>query len=276
MKKGLIVSVFIIGLLIFLYPVISNLFQTKEHHTMISDYHETVLQMDKEQLQLEKKKADEHNEKLAKSEVDYVDPFSENESDERQRGTKSYYDALQINPAIGSISIPKLNINLPIYHGTGEKALSQGVGHLENSSLPSDKLGTHSVLTAHRGLPSTKLFRHLDKIEIGDTFFVEVLDETLAYEVHDVQIVLPNETEWLQFHEDENIVTLLTCEPYMINTHRMLVTGHLVPYEEKEDNVMISEEKNKINWLLLGLFGGIGFVILWGIKRFRERKDEVN
>ncbi|MEI3605142.1 class C sortase [Pseudogracilibacillus sp. SE30717A] len=274
MKKGLIISVFIIGLLIFLYPVISNLFQTKEHHTMISDYHEKVLQMDEEQLQREKQKAVKHNEELAKSEMDYVDPFSNDMTAENPLGTKSYYDALQINPAIGTISIPKINVELPIYHGTGEKVLSQGVGHLENSSLPSSELGTHTVLTAHRGLPSSTLFRNLDKVEIGDLFFVDVLDETLAYEVHDIEIVLPSETEWLQFYEDENIVTLLTCDPYMINTHRMLVTGHLIPYEEKNNSGEITK-KNKLSWIVIGLFIILGFLTIWGIKRYRQRKDEV-
>ncbi len=273
MKKGIIIIVFLIGLGVFSYPIISNMFATKEHHTMIGDYHETVLKMESEQLQREKQKANEHNEQLAKSEVDYVDPFSDETTDKHLQGTKSYYDVLQINPAIGSISIPKINVDLPIYHGTGERALSQGVGHLENSSLPSSESGIHSVLTAHRGLPSSKLFRHLDDIDIGDKFFVQVLDETLTYEVHDVQIVLPHETDWLKFDDGDNVVTLLTCEPYMINSHRLLVTGHLVPDEKKEgEQFDRSGRANRINWVLISLLGSFGLLILIGILRYQKRK----
>lgn len=276
MKKGIFIGVFLIGLCIFSYPMISNLFAKQEHYTLISEYHDTVSQMDAEQLQYEKQKAKEHNEQLAISEVDYVDPFSNDKSTEHLQGTKSYYDALQINPAIGNVSIPKINVDLPIYHGTSEKALSQGVGHLENSSLPSSELGTHSVLTAHRGLPSSRLFRDLDKLNIGDHFFIQVLDETIAYEVHDIQIVLPHETDWLQFSEGENIVTLLTCEPYMINSHRMLVTGHLVPYDEKEEVLNKSMNKNRSNLILIGSLLMLGLFIILSIVRYRHRKKEVN
>lgn len=274
MKKSILIFIFLIGFTIFSYPFISNLFATKEHYTLINDYHEKVHEMEAEQITKEKAKAREHNEQLAKSEVVYVDPFSDEEESESTVGNKSYYDALQINPAIGTIHIPKIDVELPIYHGTGEKTLSRGVGHLENSSLPSGELGTHSVLTAHRGLPSSKLFRNMDEMAIGDHFFVHVLDETLAYEVQSVQIVLPHETEWLQFSEEDNIVTLLTCEPYMINTHRMLVTGYLVPYEEEIE----SSQEEAIN---LPFFIMIGIVIagiftIWLIWRHKRKGGRAN
>lgn len=242
MKKWIVIGVFIVGLTIFSYPIISNMLSTKEHHTMVSDYSEKVKEMKEKQLALEKEKAVEHNKRLSKSEVDFVDPFSNQKPGEEASGNKSYYDALHINPSMGNIEIPKINVKIPIYHGTSDEVLSKGVGHLENSSLPSGELGVHSVLTAHRGLPSSKLFRNLDKLVIGDQFYIQVLDETLTYEVHDINIVLPHETDWLKINEEENIVTLLTCEPYMINTHRMLVSGHLVNNEDM--NALESEPIN--------------------------------
>ncbi len=234
MKKALVISIFAIGLGIFSYPMISNILSTKVHQSVVHEYNETVESMDKEEIRQEKEKADQHNEELADSQLDFVDPFSEDSKSNERRGNKSYYDALNIGPAIGSVEIPKIDIELPIYHGTSEEVLSRGIGHLENSSLPTGKPGNHSVLTAHRGLPSAKLFRNLDSLTYGDQFYIQVLDETMAYEVYDIDVVLPHETDWLQMKEDEDIVTLLTCDPYMINTHRLLVTGKRVPYHPEQ------------------------------------------
>ncbi len=263
--------VFTIGLGLFLYPIISNLLSTKEHHTIVGEYNEIIKKMEVEQLEKEKRKVDIHNERLVKSEVDYVDPFSRNESSEGSPGNRSYYDALNIGPAIGSILIPKINVELPIYHGTNEKVLSRGVGHLENSSLPSGKLGTHTVLTAHRGLPSAKMFRNLDELTIGDQFYVQVLNETLLYEVHDINIVLPHETDWLQMDEDKNIVTLLTCDPYMFNTHRLLVTGHLTPHQQAKEQPNVNHDNNYLYWIGAVILAVIA-VGVWIARR--RKKDE--
>ena len=234
MKKAIVIAIFFIGLGIFSYPMISNILSTQVHQSVVHGYSDKVKKMDKEQIEAEKKKADQHNEELADSQLDFVDPFSEDAKSDERRGNNSYYDALNVGPAIGSIDIPKINIQLPIYHGTSEEVLSKGVGNLENSSLPTGKAGTHSVLTAHRGLPTSKLFRNLDSLAFGDKFFIQVLDEKMAYEVFDVDIVLPHETDWLQMKQDEDIVTLLTCEPYMVNTHRLLVKGKRVPYAPEQ------------------------------------------
>lgn len=271
MKKIMILMVFTIGLGLFLYPIISNLLSTKEHHTIVGEYNEIIKKMEVEQLEKEKRKVDIHNERLVKSEVDYVDPFSRNESSEGSPGNRSYYDALNIGPAIGSILIPKINVELPIYHGTNEKVLSRGVGHLENSSLPSGKLGTHTVLTAHRGLPSAKMFRNLDELTIGDQFYVQVLNETLLYEVHDINIVLPHETDWLQMDEDKNIVTLLTCDPYMFNTHRLLVTGHLTPHQQAKEQPNVNHDNNYLYWIGAVILAVIA-VGVWIARR--RKKDE--
>lgn len=263
--------VFIIGLGLFSYPIISNLFSTKEHHTIVSEYNEIIQKMEVEQLEKEKRKVDIHNERLFKSGVSYVDPFSEDDSSEGTPGSRSYYDALNIGPAIGSIMIPKINVEIPIYHGTDEKVLSTGVGHLENSSLPSGKLGTHSVLTAHRGLPSSIMFRNLDELTIGDQFYVQVLNETLLYQVHDINVVLPHETDWLKMDRNQNIMTLLTCEPYMINTHRLLVTGHLIPPEQAKEQQNVTHNDNDLYLIIAIILAVIAFVV-WFI--WRDKNDE--
>lgn len=270
MRKYVFVTIFIIGLGVFSYPIVSNMFSTKVHQSVVKEYNETIEQLDKEDLMKQKEKVDKHNKELSESDLNFVDPFAEDKKDD-ELGTKSYYNALNIGPAIGSVEIPTLNVELPIYHGTSDDVLSQGVGHLENSSLPSTELGTHSVITAHRGLPSSKLFRDLDKMKIGDTFFVQVLDETIAYEVESIDIVLPSETEWLTMEEDENKMTLLTCDPYMINTHRMLVTGHQIPY-----NPEVKPKKTKDYsdyYLLAGVLLVLIILIIYLTRKKRKQGE---
>ncbi|KZE38915.1 sortase [Bhargavaea cecembensis] len=253
MKKKIVLAViFLIGLGVFAYPIVSNLFSTQVHQSVVSEYDKTVKGMTAEELQLEKEKADRHNEELAGMDHEFVDPFLETAGSGEDEESRSYYDALNIGPAIGSLEIPKIGADLPIYHGTSEEVLSQGVGHLEQSSLPTGKPGTHSVLTAHRGLPTAKMFRHLNRMEIGDKFYVKVLDETMAYEVQHIEAVLPDETGWLQMKEGEELVTLLTCDPYMINTHRLLVTGKRVPFEP-EDEEQIAALEEELQWHVYAL-----------------------
>lgn len=271
MRKWLLIIIFVVGLGVFSYPIVSNLLSTKVHQSVVEEYTETVEKMDKKDIEKEREKADKHNEKLEDSQLDFVDPFSDESTEERKAGNKSYYDALNIGPAIGTLEIPKINTNLPIYHGSSEDVLSQGVGHLENSSLPTGKPGTHSVLTAHRGLPSSKLFRHLDEMEVGDEFYIQVLDETYAYQVFDVEIVLPHQTEWLQMTDDEEIVTLLTCEPYMINTHRMLVKGKRVPYNPAKKE---ASEASELPWLYI-VIAIVVLLVLLILYRKRKKKARI-
>lgn len=272
MRKYLFIITFVVGLGIFLYPTISNIFATTAHQTTIKSYEETIEQMDAHAMKEEKKRIENHNDELAESDLNFVDPFSDNKEEE-ESGNKSYYDALNIAPAIGSVEIPKLNVELPIYHGTSDDVLSRGAGHLENSSLPSSKSGTHSVVTAHRGLPSSKLFRDLDELTIGDQFYVQVLDETIAYEIDSVDIVLPSETEWLTMNEDENKMTLLTCDPYMVNTHRMLVTGHQVPYDPDSIEEIV-QNNDHILYFIVGLLLVL-LLIIFLLRRNKQKKGEV-
>src|SRR5690625_121779 len=273
MRRPLFIIIFIIGLGIFSYPIVSNYYSTKVHLSVVNEYREIVQTMERSEIEGERQKANEHNEKLKSSQLNFVDPFSDDNDEQNQtEGNKSYYDALNIGPAIGNINIPKINTRLPMYHGTSEKVLSRGVGHLENTSLPTGKRGTHSVLTAHRGLPSSKLFRDLDKITVGDQFFIVVLDETYAYEVFEVDIVLPHETNWLQMDDDKEIVTLLTCEPYMINTHRMLVKGERIPYELEVVASDFQTSDGKSSFLLHIVASCIALVMMTVIIIRRKRR----
>lgn len=271
MRNVIIIVLFLLGLVVFFYPIVSDVIATREHHTVVNQYKNMMDSLDKEQIEKEKKKAKEHNEELINSPVHYVDPFSETTRNKAEN--KSYYDALKVGPAMGSIEIPKLNIELPIYHGTSEEILSQGVGHLENSSFPIGKPGTHSVLTAHRGLPSAKLFRNLDDLTIGDQFFIQMLDEVFAYQVYRIEIVLPHETDWLQIDEEEDLVTLLTCEPYMINTHRLLVMGKRIPFKE---SIPLDHVQEKNNSIYLYSIPVLLFLIILIIIFQRKKKGRVD
>lgn len=246
----------------------------KVHQSVIKKYNQTIEQMEEKDIAAEKKKTKKHNEMLVKSDLNFVDPFAENRPN--GQGTTSYYNALNVGPSIGSVKIPKIKAELPIYHGTSEDVLSKGAGHLENSSLPTSELGTHSVITAHRGLPSAKLFRDLDKLAIGDQFFVQVLDEMIAYEIERIDIVLPNETDWLTMDEHQNKMTLLTCDPYMINTHRMLVTGYQVPYDPNQIKLEKEKSKNDKLYYFIGamLIIGLG-IFIYLILRFKKKSGEV-
>ncbi|MGX4685347.1 class C sortase [Vagococcus sp. JNUCC 83] len=271
MKRNTIITFFLlVGMAIFSYPFIANMVSTTGHVQKVKGYEEMMEKVDKKQKKAAEELAQIHNEEIKKGEQIFVDPF---ESGTESVGSQSYYDALNLGEVIAVLKIPKLNLELPIYHGSNEKVLSKGVGHLENSALPIGGTGTHSVLTAHRGLPTAKLFRHLDKLKNGDVFFVEVLDETHAYEVFNEKIVLPNETEWLTQDEDKELMTLLTCEPYMINTHRLLVTGKRIPYDEKVKEI----HKNASNSLSkLYMLAGAGlslFILLIIYLVYRYKKN---
>lgn len=246
----------------------------KEHHSVMSEHNDILKQMTKDEKEAEQIKAKEHNESLEQGEIPIIDPFSEDAEDDT---AVSYYDVLDIGETMGSLDIPSIDATLPIYHGVSEDVLQQGVGHMSNSSFPVGGQGSHTALTGHRGLPSSKLFRDLDQVKKDDLIFIETLGETLAYQVDQIDIVLPTETGWLEMPEDKDYVTLITCEPYMVNTHRLLVRGERIPYEEaiaqkgqepKEDN----RKKNVYLWIL----GILGIIIVSSIcLRYFYRKRKV-
>lgn len=167
------------------------------------------------------KQAEAYNEALEPN-LGWIDPYSETE---REEGVGIYAEMLKVKEKIGIVHIPKINLSLPLYAGTAESILQKGVGHLEGSSLPVGGINTHSVVTAHRGLPEARLFTDLDKMELGDVFSVETMAGELFYKVDEVVVVEPHETDRVKIVEGEDYVTLLTCTPYMINSQRLLVRG---------------------------------------------------
>ena len=273
-RRIIVYVIFITGMLIFFYPIVSNWLSSKVHYTVISEHNEVIANMSDEQKKKELEKAKEYNESVQESSIPIEDPFAENIEEEVATG---YFDVLDIGEALGYLEIPAIDVELPIYHGVSEKVLQKGIGHMSNSSFPIGGHGTHSALTGHRGLPSSKLFRHLDKVQIGDVFYINTLGETLAYEVDDIKIVLPNETQWLDIDPEKDYVTLITCEPYMINTHRLLVRGERIPYEEAIEVSAndISQNGQKINkWILVISLVGITGLVAYLMRKKWLRKSE--
>ena len=222
------VIIFMTGLGIASYPFISNMVAQRHASQVVKDYETNVEEMDEEKIDAMKEAAKKYNEQL--SNVVSVD--DENENNEQG---ESYADLLNIGESLGYITIPKIDVNLLIYNGTSQDVLSKGVGHMEQSSYPLGGESTHCVLTGHRGLPSAVLFTDLDKLEIGDEFYLHVLDEILAYKVDQIKVVEPNESGDLEIIDGKDYCTLVTCTPYAINSHRLLVRGERTEYKGEQD-----------------------------------------
>ncbi len=235
MKRNVIFgSVFLLGLSIFLYPTVSNWFATRTHYSEVSTYDEAVKKLEKEEIDRKEEEAQEYNKKVQNTTQTFSDPFREKDSEHKG----STVDMLNIGDVMGYVEIPKIDVNLPIYQGTTEEVLSRGIGQLSESSLPIGGENTHTVLTGHRGLPSALMFTHLDKVEKNDIFYIHSLDKVLAYKVDQIKTVLPNETEDLLVVQGQDYATLITCTPYGVNTHRLLVRGHRVPYDTVEKEMI--------------------------------------
>lgn len=273
----IIVAIFVIGLSLLLYPTIANQWNSYRQSKLISSYDEKVSKMEAAgQIDYDKewKKADAYNKAL----VPMILPDSFAIADAQSEEDAAYEACLNITDdgIMGLVEIPKIDVKLPIYHTTSEEVLRNAAGHLEGSSLPIGGENTHSVISAHRGLPSATLFTDLDKLKKGDHFMVHVLDDTLCYEVDKISVVKPEDTSDLNVEDGEDLMTLLTCTPYGVNTERLLVRGHRVPYEEKytdETQSSISLETNYILWVIVGL---LITGVLIGVMYVRERrkKDE--
>ncbi|OUA67371.1 class C sortase [Bacillus thuringiensis] len=274
MKRNIIFGcIFVLGLGIFLYPTISNWLATRTHYSQISSYDAKVKALQKEELERREKEAKEYNKNVQNSTQTFADPFAEKE----KTSGKSYADALNIGDVMGYVEIPKIKVKLPIYQGTSEEVLSRGVGHLDKSSLPVGGKGTHTVLTGHRGLPSALLFTDLDKMKESDIFLIHSLDKVLAYQVDQIKVVLPSETEDLLVVNDQDYATLLTCTPYGVNTHRLLVRGHRVPYEvtgKGKSSENHSESPIVENWEIILAIGILIMSIFLFLMRRRKKKLE--
>lgn len=216
--------IIIIGLLICSYPIYSNLSNYKDQYDAIHSYQKEVKHTKAIDLSSMIKEAKEYNEALYN--------YQKTGLADEKLSSKNYKKLLSLNGSktIGTLEIPSINVNLPIYHGTSESVLNVAVGHLSSSSLPVGGKNTRAVLTGHRGLPSSKLFTRLDELKKGDLFYVKVGNKTLAYKVYKIETILPTEVEKLSVEDGKDEVSLVTCTPYGINTHRLVVTGKRTKY----------------------------------------------
>mgnify|MGYP002588271627 FL=1 len=270
--------IFLAGLSLLLYPFVANQWNNYRQKQLISGYEQAVSEKEAAEgidYDAERKKAEDYNEALlpcvlpdsfALAESSGVDPV--------------YMNTLNIagDEMMGSVEIPKINIKIPIYHTTEEDVLNKGAGHLEGSSLPVGGANTHAVISAHRGLPSASLFTDLDQMKVGDHFLLHVLDEILCYEVDKISVVKPEDTSALAVEDGQDLVTLLTCTPYGVNTERLLVRGHRVPYVEeevKEEKTVLSGSSlhtNYLLWVFVGLSVTALFVFVLYLKETKLKR----
>ena len=240
----LLVAIFFVGLCVLLYPTVSDFWNEKRQSQAIVNYDNLIVDLTPEDYSEYFAKADTYNKKIRNMSFPLLN--HKNIADE-------YYNTLDVNGdgMMGYITIEKIKVQLPVYHGTSDKVLNSAVGHVEGSSLPVGGKSTHAVLSAHRGLPSAKLFTNLDKLQIGDVFTIRILDRTITYQVDQILIVLPQETDNLNIVPGEDYCTLVTCTPYGINTHRMLVRGTRIENIEEDKVINVITEAYRIDPLLV-------------------------
>ena len=259
---------FLLGFAILIYPTVSNQWNTYRQNQLISSYEELIGKMAEEDFTKEWEKANAFNDTIIHNNI-FGDVFGENGDDIKNT---EYWQILNVgnDGVMGYVSIPKINVKLSIYHGTADDVLQTGIGHLNGTKLPIGGESTHSVLAAHRGLPSARLFTDIDQLERGDMFYIHVLDETLAYQVDQILDMVDkddNETlqKALQIEEGQDYVTLFTCTPYGVNSHSLLVRGTRVPYngeEEIESTAAESMLKSIQNYYMIYLILGLSVTLL--------------
>ncbi len=262
------------GLLLMLYPAISNVYNEYKQGEVITHYDETIDKMNELHLSELREQARAYNRKLIGN-VKITDPFDAKRDAQLET---EYENILNVDGkgTIGTIVIPKINVQLPIYHGTGEDALAKGAGHLEHTSFPVGDEGSHAIISAHTGLPSAKLFNDLDQLALNDIFYLHVLDDELAYKVVDIQIVKPTETHALKIDFSQDMVTLVTCTPYGINSHRLLVRGVRSQHTKSEtSSQQLFMPKNWLETYADALVVGvIGTSLLLGVIYIRKRRKK--
>ena len=263
--------IFLVGLGIFLYPSVSNYINSKHQSRAVSNYDEAVANLTQEDYSKFWEEAYKFNEELADAQAS---SFLRLEGEMKDK----YYDTFDPTGTgiIGTIEIENIGVNLPIYHGTEESVLQVGIGHLEGSSFPTGTTSTHTILSGHRGLPSAKLFTDLDQMIVGDTFLLHILDKTFAYQVDSINIVLPEDTGGLGIFDGKEYVTLVTCTPYGVNTHRLLVRAKRVDYNE-ETRLLVPADATRYNSLYVAPFIGAPMLLLafiiFLIRTRRPRKE---
>lgn len=267
----MIILIFLAGVSFLAYPTVSNLWNQAHQSRAIATYSKQVEKLDDSENKKMLKAARKYNKSLLKKSDHWK--LSKKEK-------KKYESLLDVSGTgiMGYIEVPKIDCSLPIYHGTDEGALQIAIGHLEGSSLPVGGKSTHCVLSGHRGLPSARLFTDLDQMEEGDIFILNILGRKLAYEVDQIRVVLPEEMSDLEIEEGKDLCTLVTCTPYGINTHRLLVRGHRVKYVETkvQEQKEVSKSKTGIRPVIAGAVAGVVvlFIIIFAVRRRRKHRNQ--
>ena len=261
-RRSTILLVFFLlaGLSLLLYPTVSDWWNSMHQSRAIASYLDDVVELDEASYEALWRQAQDYNAALPRDDTRFI-PTEEQSA--------AYQSALNIsgNGIMGYLEIPKISVELPIYHGTGETVLQVAAGHVEGSSLPVGGAGTHCVLSGHRGLPSATLFTDLDQLQEGDTFQIHVLDEVLTYEVDQIHVVEPDDVSLLAISEGEDLCTLVTCTPYGVNSHRLLVRGHRVETQAESGGLLhvVADAVRIDTRLVKPVIGGVllGVILLW-------------
>ena len=288
-RKTILILTAIIGLVlalaIALYPMVSTIYNEQHQSQIHTQFLQQVEDTDESKLQEVLQNARAYNVALAGVVSDAA--FSK---DVLSDASANYEDQLNVTGRgiMGYVTVPKINVTLPIYHGTDAGTLERGIGHLLGTSLPIGGNNTHSVLTAHSGMASQRMFSDLPGLVEGDVFYLEVLGDTLAYQVDQINTVLPHDTTFLGIEAEQDLCTLVTCTPFGVNTHRLLVRGHRIPYEEAEEIIQQQKDMDVTtgstwqNEYIKGIAIGIGivvffliiFLIIWLLRRCRREKEK--
>lgn len=272
-RKGLFL-IFILGFLVAIYPIISNLYYRQVHTKEINSFIEGKDKLTQEEVLKKVSLAAEYNRTLDPSRL--ADPYTEKEKE----GIAEYARMLEVEEKIGFVEIPKIHQNLPVFAGTSESILGRAAGHLEGTSLPIGGESTHAVITAHRGLPRAKLFRDLNELQIGDKFYFHNIETVLAYEVDQILTVEPWDFDPVLVVDGEDYMTLLTCTPYMINSHRLLVRGHRVEYiapideTNIKDNEIFTWYSEYLPYILL-VVAILLFIVIYNYYSYRKTKKKL-
>lgn len=273
----IVVLFFLAGLGLTLYPLVSDWYMGRHQATVVAEYDEEAAHLSQKKIEDELEKAREYNEELLGNVV-LTDPF---DADALETQNKDYKKILNINGdgVLGSVEIPSIKVYLPVYHGTDAESLKKGTGHLQNTSFPVGGTGTHAVISGHTALPTAEMFNGLADLEEKDVFYIHVLKETLAYEIDQIKVVSPENTSDLLIDREKDYVTLVTCTPYGINSHRLLVRGVRIPYEENKEAPAKQAAVKNNKWRAYYIAGILAVILLaagglciWLRKRAKRRK----
>ena len=267
MKRWLLAAACgVVALGLLLYPLVGELLSEKYHSSVETTYTAAIEDTDNAELTAQRQAAQQYNAMLANATI------SEGGA---SAPPLAYAEQLTVGGVMAYVDIPKINVYLPVQHGTGAETLEKSVGHVVGTSLPVGGSSTHAVLSAHSGMANSKLFSDIDQLAAGDTFYIHVLGEVLAYKVDAINTVLPTDTHLLQIEDGKDYVTLVTCTPFGVNTHRLLVRGHRVPYLPEQEATAAEETRAASSWThhyLTGLAIGLGTVVVAGGAYFLVRR----